>query len=120
VTLAAFLWSLKLPGTDMEHSVTAAFMTLALAQTFHLGNARDAEPVLAWRKAIANRWALAAVGVTVSLQFLAVYFPPLAAVLGVRPLAVRDWLVIVPLAALPALVGQAVAWVRLRRRPVGA
>jgi Ca2+-transporting ATPase len=120
VTLAAFLWSLRSPGTDLEHSVTAAFMTLALAQTFHLGNARDVEPVMAWRKATANRWALAAVALTVSLQFLAVYFPPLAELLGVRPLALRDWLVIVPLAALPAVVGQAIAWVRLRRRPVVA
>ncbi|HEX6070450.1 MAG TPA: HAD-IC family P-type ATPase [Longimicrobiaceae bacterium] len=120
VTLAAFLWSLGSPGTDLEHSVTAAFMTLALAQTFHLGNARDVEPVMAWRKATANRWALAAVALTVSLQFLAVYFPPLAELLGVRPLALRDWLVIVPLAALPAVVGQAIAWVRLRRRPVVA
>ena len=59
--------------------------------------------------------ALGAVAVTVSLQFLAVYFPPLAELLGVRPLAPGDWMVILPLALAPAVVGQGVAWIRLRR-----
>jgi P-type Ca2+ transporter type 2C len=120
-TLVAFVWALRQPDRPFEHAVTVAFMTLALAQTFHLGNARDVEPVLGWKKAIANPWALAAVAVTVSLQFLAVYLPPLAELLGVRPLALVDWMIILPLALVPAIVGQGVAWLRLRqttnRRP---
>src|SRR5690606_28414807 len=46
VTLAAFLWALG--GGDPARAITVAFMTLALAQTFHLGNARGTEPVLGW------------------------------------------------------------------------
>ncbi len=110
VTLSAFAWSVDDATTGPEHAMTIAFMTLALAQIFHLGNARDTEPVLAWRRATANRWALAAIALALGLQLFAVYFPPLAGVLGVVPLAARDWLVIVPLALLPAFVGQAVAW----------
>ncbi|CAN5848554.1 hypothetical protein BH23GEM8_BH23GEM8_16450 [soil metagenome] len=110
VTLSAFAWSVDDATTGPEHAMTIAFMTLALAQIFHLGNARDTEPVLAWRRATANRWALAAIALALGLQLFALYFPPLAGVLGVVPLAARDWLVIVPLALLPAFVGQAVAW----------
>jgi hypothetical protein len=40
-------------------------MTLALAQTFHLGNARSAEASLSLRRFAANRYALAAVAVSV-------------------------------------------------------
>src|SRR5690606_7766910 len=43
-TLAAFFWGLS-SGT-VDRAVTLAFMTLALAQTFHLGNARSSEPVI--------------------------------------------------------------------------
>jgi Ca2+-transporting ATPase len=115
-TLAAFVWALNRPEADPTHAVTIAFMTLALAQVFHLGNARDLEPVISWRRATSNRWALAAVALTVSLQILAVYFPPLAELLGVQPLSIEDWLLVVPLALFPAVGGQALAFWRSRRK----
>lgn len=120
VTLAAFLWALSGPASDPARAITVAFMTLALAQTFHLGNARGREPVVAWGRATANLWALVAVAVTVALQLLAVYYAPLARVLGVVPISVADWWVIVPLALLPAVVGQVIAWMgAVRRRRTG-
>jgi hypothetical protein len=91
-------------------------MTLALAQTFHLANARGGGPALGWRRIISNRWALAAAALTVALQFLAVYFAPLARLLGVVPLAAGDWIVVLPLALLPAVVGQGIAVLESRRR----
>ncbi|HET8656260.1 MAG TPA: HAD-IC family P-type ATPase, partial [Longimicrobiaceae bacterium] len=115
-TLAVFAWSLRAPDAEPARAVTAAFMTLALAEIAHLGNARAREPVLGWRPATANPWALAAVALTVALQLLAVYFAPLARVLGVAPLAARDWLVIVPVALVPAAVGQVIAWAGASRR----
>jgi Ca2+-transporting ATPase len=114
VVLMAFALALRGGGTE-AHAVTVAFMTLALAQVFHLGNARGSGPVLGWRRATGNRWALAAVALTIGLQMIAVYAGPLARVLHVVPLGTRDWLLIVPLALLPGVVGQAAAW--LRRRP---
>jgi Ca2+-transporting ATPase len=116
VTLAAFWWSLRTSAADPAHAGTVAFMTIAMAEIAHLGNARAREPVLGWRPATANPWALAAVAFTVMLQLLAVYFAPLARVLGVVPLAARDWLVIVPLALVPAVVGQVIAWAGARTR----
>jgi Ca2+-transporting ATPase len=114
VVLIAFAVSLRVGG-DEARAVTVAFMTLALAQTFHLGNARGSGPMLGWRRAIGNPWALAAVALTIGLQLVAVYAAPLARVLHVVPLGARDWLVLVPLALAPAVVGQAAAWLGLRR-----
>lgn len=111
-TLTAFL--VVLGRADYETAVSCAFMTLALAQILHLGNARSTEAVLAPGAALANRWALAAVALASGLQLLAVYFSPLAGLLGVRPLALADWLLVVPLAAFPAVTGQAIRRTRGR------
>ena len=115
-TLAAFIWALAHATADPAHAVTVAFVTLALAQTFHLGNARGGL-VLGWRRLTDNPWALGAVALTVALQLTAVYFPPLSRMLDVAPPAARDWLVILPAALLPAVIGQLLA---ARRRHVAA
>jgi Ca2+-transporting ATPase len=106
VTLAAFAWGLRQLPLEPERAMTLAFMTLAAAQILHLGNARSPGPVLAPKRAVANRFALGAVILTLGLQFLAVSWSPLAAVLGVAAPTGWDWGVIAGLALLPALVGQ--------------
>lgn len=112
-TLAAFLWGLN-AGSGHAHAITLSFMTLALAQLFHLGNARSTTPVVAPRRALSNRYAVGALILVVALQLLAVYAPPLTAVLGTAPLAIGDWLVVVPLALMPAVVGQVLRLARVR------
>jgi len=113
-TIAAYVWGLR--GQEPERAVTIAFMTLALAQLFHLGNARSRGPVLGWRRATANAWALGAVPLVILLQLVAVYWPPLAALLRTVPLEGREWLVIVALSAVPAVVGQLTQVAQRRRR----
>lgn len=120
VTLAAFVIALRGAGTDLPTGITIAFMTLALAQTFHLANARGGGPALGWHRIISNRWALGAALLTVALQFLAVYLAPLARILGVVPLAASDWLIVLPLALLPAVVGQVIALVKEHRQTEAA
>jgi Ca2+-transporting ATPase len=120
VTLATFVWALRGAPDDLPRAVTIAFLTLALAQTFHLGNARGPEPVLEWERITANRWALAAAALTLALQVTALHVPPLAALLGVVPLPARDWAVVLAAAALPALAGQGTSLWRARRRAAGA
>jgi Ca2+-transporting ATPase len=112
-TLAAYLWSLQ--SASPERAVTVAFMTLALAQLFHLGNARSRSSVLNWRRITANPWALGAVPLVIPLQLAAVYWPPLAAVLRTVPLSPGDWLVVTGLSAVPAVVGQVSELVQERR-----
>jgi P-type Ca2+ transporter type 2C len=106
-TLAAFSWGLTHSRADSTHASTLAFMTLAFAQILHLGNARSASPVLAPARALSNLYALAAVLVTSALQIMAVTLDPLARVLGLSSLAGSDWLVVLGLASVPALAGQA-------------
>jgi P-type Ca2+ transporter type 2C len=104
-TLAAFVWSL---GRAADRAPTMAFMTLALAQIAHLGNARSRGPVLRLERALANPYALAGAGLALLLQLAAAGIDPLARILRVTPLEPVEWLVVVALASIPALVGQAV------------
>ena len=105
VTLAAYLWALR--GGSIQRGVTVAFMTLALTQLFHLGNARSRDRVLRPDRALANPWALAAVGTVLGLQLLAVYWDPLSGILQTVPLGLADWAVVLTASAIPAVVGQA-------------
>ena len=113
VTLAAFLWALQ---TSAAHASTVAFMTLALAQTAHLGNARSERLVLQPGRAVANPFALLGAGISVGLQLAAALWPPLARVLHLTPLDATDWIVITGLALAPAVIGQGVKFVLGRRR----
>jgi Ca2+-transporting ATPase len=110
--LAAYVWSLSRHPT---HPHTVAFMTLAFAQIFHLGNARSAAPVLSLGRMSANRYALAAVAVSVGLQMIAMYVEPLPTVLHLVPLDGEEWTVVLLASALPAVVGQAHKVGRRRR-----
>jgi Ca2+-transporting ATPase len=109
-TLAAFIVALE--RGPQERAITIAFVTLALAQAFHLGNARSSSPVLSARRAVANPWALGALALVVGLQLAAVYVPRLAEILRAVPLTVADWSIVLPAALLPAVLGQLI---RLRR-----
>ena len=110
VTILAF----ALAGT------TTAFMTLALAQVLHLGNARSAGPVLSPKLAFANRTAVAAVLLAVGLQLFAAFFDPLARLLRLTPVSGREWVLVVALGTVPAIVGQvekALRGIRASPRP---
>jgi Ca2+-transporting ATPase len=113
-TLGAFTWALTRGPSSLAHASTMAFMTLAFAQIFHLGNARSASPVIAPKRALSNPYALAAVAVTAGLQIVSLSLDPLAALLGLSPLNGTDWLVVLGLAAVPAVVGQAIHALRHR------
>ncbi|MDQ4079293.1 MAG: HAD-IC family P-type ATPase [Gemmatimonadota bacterium] len=110
-TLAAFVIALE--RGPVERAVSVAFMTLALAQGFHVGNARSAGSARSVRLVGANRWALGALALVILLQLAAVYIPWLAGILGVVPLTFADWGIVLPAALLPAVVGQLL---RLRGR----
>jgi Ca2+-transporting ATPase len=101
-TIAAFLIALREAPAQAQ---TVAFMTLALAQTFHLGTARSRQHVLG-QHALTNRIALGAVLIVIVLQLVTVYYAPLARVLRTVPLDGRAWLLIGALSVAPALLGQ--------------
>jgi Ca2+-transporting ATPase len=111
-SLAAFAWGMVGAAGEASRASTLAFLTLAFAQIFHLGNARSSGAVLSWKRITGNRVALAAVALAGGLQVLAATYAPLARVLGVRLPGLTDWLVVLVLSAIPALVGQAVKLAR--------
>ena len=102
-TLAAFILYREEP---IQRARTIAFMTLAFAQLFHLGNARSEGHVMGVARALSNPYAIGALALSILLQLIAVQVPLLARVLGLAPLHGGDWLVIVSFAAVPAIVGQ--------------
>jgi Ca2+-transporting ATPase len=110
VTLSAF--AVGAQRGDLALAGTLTFMTLALAQVFHLGNARSAAPVLGFQRIVANRFALGAALLAAGLQVLAAGLPPLARMLHVAPLGLGDWLLVLALGATPAVVGQALKLLR--------
>ncbi len=105
-TLGAFAWAQTGDGGRATRASTLAFLTLAFAQIFHLGNARSSGPVISWTRITANPFALGAVILTCALQVLAVAYAPLAAVLRVEPPEPDEWLAVVLLSLLPAVLGQ--------------
>jgi len=105
VTLAAFVVTLE---TDPARARTVAFMTLAFAQIFHLGNARSVGPVLALHRLLANRYALGALVLSVGLQVAAFSIEPVASVLQLVPLTRDEMLLVAGLSVVPAVVGQVI------------
>lgn len=104
--LAAFFIGLNGEADSESHARTLAFTTIALAQAFHLGNARSTTDVLTSEAALSNPLAIGSVALVVSLQILAVYLEPLRELLGLVPLAPSDWLIVFALASVPAIAGQ--------------
>jgi Ca2+-transporting ATPase len=113
VTLGAYWLTLR---SAPAQASTIAFMTLAFAQIAHLGNARSDGHVLAPVRATANRFALVGLALAVGLQ-LVTTTQPLARVLAVAPLGLREWGLIAGCAAIPAVLGQ--AWKTLRPPAAG-
>jgi Ca2+-transporting ATPase len=103
-TLGAFVWGLR-AGSPARAS-TMAFMTLAAAQVFHLGNARSSRHVLAPSRVVRNRYALAAVVLALALQVLTAVNPLLARTLSVERLDAAAWGVVLVGSLVAAVVGQ--------------
>jgi Ca2+-transporting ATPase len=109
VSLVAFFWTER---SDVVRTMT--FMTMALAQIFHLANARSNEAVIQPRRLVANRYAVGAVLLTIGLQIFAVALQPLARILGLTPLTPGEWAVAAVLGLIPALLGQTLKLARTR------
>ena len=89
-----------------EQAVTISFLTLALAQLWHVFNMR-APGTSPFRNAITrNRYVWGALVLCVGLLLLAVYTPVLAEPLSVVPPAPSHWLLIVGASMVPLLAGQ--------------
>ena len=111
-TLAAAWWGKHAAPGGHAYATTLAFMTLAVAQAFHLGNARSEGPVLRPSRILANSYALGAVALVLLLQMFAAHWAPLARTLGLVPLGWQDWLIVGALGVIPGVAGQIVNTIR--------
>jgi Ca2+-transporting ATPase len=104
---ACIVWS-TFVGIRADRAVTMNFMALSLAQVFHLGNARSVRPVATRALALSNRAAVGAVAFVVILQVSTTLVTPLARLLHVVMLTPLEWLVVLTVSAVPAVVGQTI------------
>ncbi|MHC4591242.1 MAG: cation-translocating P-type ATPase [Planctomycetota bacterium] len=122
-TLAAFVFGRFVRGYEAvdgaDPAITMAFMTIALAQLFHVFNSRKEARPLRGREWLSNPYVVGAVVLTVGLQLAAVYMPGLTRVLKTSAPAPADWLVIGVCSLVPLTAGQLTRWVRAARRKPG-
>ena len=107
VTLLAFGVGMGRHGTEGEglyQATTMAFMTLALAQVFHVFNARSQRRSAFTDRLFTNGWLWAAVVICLLLQAAALYLPTLQQVLRTVPPTFSDWGVIAACSLLPVAV----------------
>jgi Ca2+-transporting ATPase len=104
VTLLAFALGLHwyaAQGDGLRHATTMAFMTLALAQTFHVFNARSRTRSALTGWLFSNGWLWFAVLLCLLLQVAAVTLPVLQRLLHTVPPSLSDWGVILTCSLAP-------------------
>lgn len=105
-TLAAFILAERWLAMSAADAVTVSFITLALAQLWHVFNMRDCGSPLLVNEITRNRYVWAALGFCVGLVILAVWFQPLAAVLALAPPPPAALALALGLSLAPVAVGQ--------------
>jgi Ca2+-transporting ATPase len=104
--LVAFAISFLWLDAGSELSVTISFVTLALAQLWHVFNMRDRESGLFKNEITRNPYIWGALILCVGLVLIAIYIPVLSLVLHLTDPGYKGWLLIGGLSLVPLLVGQ--------------
>jgi Ca2+-transporting ATPase len=103
---AALLLAIGWLGKTDAEATTISFLTLALAQLWHVFNMRERDSH-GWRNEITrNRWVWGALLLCVALLVLAVRWTPLARVLSVADPGTDGWSFALAMSLLPLLFGQ--------------
>jgi P-type Ca2+ transporter type 2C len=87
----AYIWALSVYG-EGEHARTVALLTLVSVQLGHLFNCRS-QIDSAFAGLFRNVYIWIACVIVAGLQLLAIYFVPLARVLGTARPTVTDWMI---------------------------
>jgi Ca2+-transporting ATPase len=107
---ASALW-LEKPARE---ATTVCFLTLALAQLWHVFSMRDAGSGWIGNEITRNPWIWAALALCLGLLALAVHWAPLAGVLSVADPGVTGWALALAFSLVPLIVGQLSLVARLR------
>jgi Ca2+-transporting ATPase len=80
-----------IPGSgDLRYAQTMAFTSLTFAQFFNVFNSRS-DTRSAFSRIFANRWVWLALGLSLLLQLMVTYLPPMQQAFGTMPLSPTDW-----------------------------
>ncbi|MCK4326853.1 MAG: calcium-translocating P-type ATPase, PMCA-type [Candidatus Diapherotrites archaeon] len=93
ITFIAFLTGL---GTSVEKGRTMAFTASVLFELFFVFNCRSVHQSL-FNGLFENRFLVGAIGLSLLLQLAVIYVPFMNTLFGTVPLALDDWLLILPL-----------------------
>ena len=109
-TLAVFLWQLEfdfstfsINPNNVRIAKTAAFTTLVVFELLFVFNARSETHSIFSRQIVNNKYLIAAVLLSLSLQLAVVYIPALHVLFETTPLGLREWVVIVAV-CIPSLL----------------
>jgi Ca2+-transporting ATPase len=106
LTVLAALLLATLAGKSSREATTISFLTLALAQLWHVFNFREPGTGL-WRNEITgNPWIWGALVLCLALIGLAVHWPALSGVLSVTPPGLDGWALALGMSSVPLIGGQ--------------
>jgi Ca2+-transporting ATPase len=107
-TLAAMSIARDRLGLDAGNIVTVSFLTLALAQVWHVFNMTDPGQPLLVNDVTRNPYVWGAVALCIGLVAAACYVPPLAKVLRLTALDGGAWLLVLAASLAAMIAGKAV------------
>lgn len=90
----------------VEEAVTVSFMTLALAQLWHVFNMRGFGTRLIKNEISTNPFVWGALFLCIALLLVAVYYQPVASILGTKNPGLYGWLIILIFSLAPLTLGQ--------------
>ncbi len=103
-------------GLDGSSVVTVTFLTLALAQLWHVFNMKNRRSGVVLNEITRNPWIWASFALCAALLAVPPYVPPLARVLGLVPPSAAMWTVILAMSLAPLVLIQAVTLLLPGRR----
>ncbi|MEK4565386.1 calcium-translocating P-type ATPase, SERCA-type [Alkalihalobacillus sp. FSL R5-0424] len=103
VTLAAFWLVYQEHDADLTRAQTVAFLTLVMAQLIHVFDCRSEYSVY-HRNPFENKYLVVAVLISTLLMLAVIYIPSLQPVFHTVPISLREWLLVLGLAAIPTVV----------------
>lgn len=110
--MVAFYVAVNVLGLEGDHAVTISFLTLALAQLWHVFNVRRQGSSIFKNDITRNPWVWGALVLCVLLLLVAVYVPALAEALRLEEPTRAGWLLAVGMSLVPLLVGPLVTRIR--------
>lgn len=88
-----FMFTRSIASDGLDYARSLAFVTLAVLQLWNVFNMRSPRESLFSLGFLGNRYVLGAVSISLALQALALYAPPMQKLFSTTPIRLADWIV---------------------------